>query len=376
MPTNSTAANTTSGLEVQTGLAWTDGRLLFIAFAAIWGLHVALFVEHLAHLATTEWKLRFQALYVRLTGMFPVLALVSMVGAYQPSQFDWVEFVYATLEAYILAGFVALLYGFGKIFTKDIGQVFLESRFAAGPFPLLCPKFTDPRFAERYWRVMILQFSVIKPITALIPAVMNERAGTHLAENDRLSILLRVIAAISIAIAVVAILRVHNALAYCKENPYGNHRVFLKVFVMKLLFTFIILNNLIVRPLVASGTIPVSAWMCPPDVVAASDDNAQECRDRLLQIAFLAEIVIMTVPLVFLFRRHQLVLEEPRRASPARIARFLCLVMFPFDLHKFWNGSFGSQVGVGGERGDGPRTEGDSRDSENQARLAPLVPSQ
>ena len=309
--------------------------------AASWALHAVLMMEHMSQLAKTEWKFRFQVVYVRLGLAFPIMSLMAAVGAFLPWTALWMEFAQSLVEAYVLCGFLALLYGFGKLGTRNMGEVFLNSRFASSPCPC-ADQFESPGYAETWWKVMILQFSVIKPLTTLIPAVVDSQ-GHPLATSSRQYILLRIIAALSILIAVASILRVHNALAWCQENPYGNYRVFQKVAVMKLLFLFIILNTLIFAPLTASGAIPTQPWVCSADVVAYSAQYAQWCQDRTLQIIFMIEILIMTVPLVLYLRHHQLTQdEETGWPSCGRVAEFLCRLAFPFDLHLMWSGGWGT----------------------------------
>jgi hypothetical protein len=312
---------------------WQAAPYLLIPVVLIWVLHLFMFMEHLVHIAHTHWKMRFQALYVRLTGFFPFLALLTLLATYWPDFAEWIEFVFGCIEGYILAGFVAVLFGYAYQSIPDVPTALMASPWTRKPHRLL-PEFSSGQQALRYWKYSILQFSFIKPLCTFIAAMYAEKNGTL---PVQLATVLRVFQALSVFLAVLSLIRCHHGLSRAEQEPFKGHNIFAKLAVMKLLFTFIVFNNLIVRPLIDAKKFPIQQWVCTPTQLA--DINVEAlCEYRLLFIVFLFELFMLNVPIVFLFRHHALTAEEPRSCQGSKIVRFLCRVVWIFDLHNFWRG--------------------------------------
>jgi len=190
-----------------------------------------------------------------------------------------------------------------------------------------------------------LQFAIIKPlgmVILLLAAIKNKAQPAQ-----GLEFAIRLICAISIIRAIVALLGIYNALRRHESNPMGEHKVFWKLVIIKLLFGFIVLNYLIINSLAIYEKIPVDDWLCDSATQnsnitfatafsAANTSALPYCEQRLTNAAFVIELSLLVFPTVLFFRHHAF---DETKGTAASVARFLCLVFYPFDLHEIWSGS-------------------------------------
>jgi hypothetical protein len=182
-----------------------------------------LITEHIVYLGETAegWEIRFQALYVRIVGIFPIFAVLGYVGVLYPYNFHWFELAGVFLEIYALFGFYALLTGLAYI--KSPTGVFpdnlLNAKWTDRPFICCSYRFRTGNGALTFFFCQIGQFAIIKPALVLVSAIIFARTGSE--PPLPLKLALNAITAISIFLATIAVLRIYKGLLV---QPVGYER--------------------------------------------------------------------------------------------------------------------------------------------------------
>jgi len=191
--------------------------------------------------------------------------------------------------------------------------------------------------------VAVGQIMVFRTIAQLINASVTQANNGQ--ESNGLEVAMRVIQVVSIVVTIVAILRVYKFLSVQENSPLSGHWAFAKFLVIKILFLFIIVNQVILLPLISAGIIPIPNWICSLDTICSQRPAAEYCQQRLVQVIFMFEILVVTPPAVALYRHHSLGnskdLPRPEESLLSRLCYLyyvtLCL---PFDLRIFIFGTF------------------------------------
>jgi hypothetical protein len=114
------------------------------------------------------------------------------------------------------------------------------------------------------------------------------------------------------------------------------HNGLIKIAVIKLLFVFIVLNNLVLSNLARNDKLPVPASLCTQDVVDSGVPQRDLCELRTISGILMIETVLVVIPAVLSYRPHGLGLR--RSCSLGKVPSFLFLIFFRiFDLRYFWN---------------------------------------
>lgn len=164
----------------------------------------------------------------------------------------------------------------------------------------------DSAFKSFY--VQVVQIAFFKPASQLVIAIVetvNDAHGTHPNSKNALSTLMRVVSVISIGVTIVAILRIYKFLSAHPDEPLSGHLALAKFLVIKILFVFVIINQLFLVPLIIGSFIPIGNWICTPYAIC-SQMELQYCQNRLIEVIFAVEVLIMTIPAVATYRHHQL----------------------------------------------------------------------
>lgn len=278
--------------------------LLIVTFTVIGG-HWLLLLNHLwncHHESTFEFKV--QALGVRICGILPVICVLATITAYWPVILEEVEIAYAFLEAYIILLFFALFTSLGFARTKT-PPGYLEhikshpatSRLVRFLGDSNWNTFRTGEGSLRFWRNLCLQFIVVKPITAIIAAIIVSRNGGIL--PPAVAIVLRVIGILSIVFALVALFRIYRATVSGEGRPFQGENVVRKFFIVKFIFFFVIvINNLILKSLLSSGRMAIPAWLCEEAVYVGSEVDKEHCKTRVVEVALIFECLLVALPAV------------------------------------------------------------------------------
>ena len=310
---------------------------MLIPVGVIWGLWFLLFLEHLCNLASVhDVAIKFQALFCRIALMFPLSATLTYIAAAFPWCSAWVNFITSILESYCLIAFLALLSGLAHIcFSKTaFREGIIQSYWTRKPFLFCGSSFSSGEYAYYVYKVCVMQVLLFKPLSTLIVAIAT--TITHGYLSTALRIFMRILGTVSLVISVLAILRLYKYLADAPGHPLQGHNVLAKFVVVKILFMFIVLDNLIIDPLVQNKIIPVDGWICPPDAYA--QELGQEfCFLRLICVIFICQIVFIILPAVYSYRHHGL--HKLNRKRGANIRHFLFYTFFGvLELRSFLDG--------------------------------------
>jgi len=326
-----------------------EAWIVAIPVAGVWLAHLLLTAEHLCHLrVSSSFEFRFQALWVRVIGVIPLMAVISMLGAFYPWGSPAVDFSIAFVEAYIIACFLAIIFGFGWAAGIDVPNALLQGTYTRSPGCCAAP-FVNADNCFAWWKWNVLQFCIVKPFCMLI--IMLYVLRNKVPAPGQLVVIMRLIAAVSIIRAVISLLGAYSALRWHEKQPMGNHKVFRKLVVIKVLFGFIVLNFLIINSLVTYRNIPVDPWLCSyatqnSNVTFATSFSSVNhtglvfCQERLTNTAFVFELAIVGFPATLLFRHFAFAETEESSGASAPALRFLFYTIYPFDLPAFWNGTY------------------------------------
>lgn len=321
---------------------WPNGKLMLIPVCTTWAVWLLLLVEHMINLAhVQDYVMRFQALYARILLVFPVIISLIYIAACFPWGQIWIDFLVAILEAYCLVMLFALELGFAHILFshEKIMETLLNSRATNRLFIIFGRKFetTEQVFNHHKW--VVYQTILFRPLPYLIKAILIQVLG-NLPKYGH--VLLRVVATISLVLAVLAIIRIYLCLHWSPDRPisrrgYGFRNKFIMV---KVLFLIIVLNNLIVLPLIAARIIPVKGWFCTPDTLAGF---ASHCQSRLQDVIVIIELSIVMVPTAFFYRPFGL-RKTTTEGHPSRCSFLVCIFFRITDVTCFINGTMIEQL--------------------------------
>jgi len=236
--------------------------------------------------------IRFQALYVRLFFVLPALGVTTFVSAYWPWTVMWLDVGVAIIEAYLINGMLALIIGLGHIKTQGhLPHSFMMSDYTRSPFMRCGPEFSSGDASIAYWKACTLQMLLVLPICATVLAAVE--TATNQSPAAAITYSMRVIRVISILVGVIAVLRVNLAIvSETPGNPLQGHRTMFKLIFIKLIFTFVIVNSIILQPLISNNVIPVDPWLCSS---AALAQNETYCQVRLINVVFMFELVVLVI---------------------------------------------------------------------------------
>src|SRR5690606_36512686 len=113
----------------------------------------------------------------------------------------------------------------------------------------------------------------------------------------------------SVFVATLAVLRLYKGLKDQPNSVMDGHNGLSKIGVVKLLFIFVVLNNLVLRNLAAADKLPIPPGVCIPSVVLI---HREYCELRVINVVFLMEIVLCVIPAVISYRHHGLGLSSSR----------------------------------------------------------------
>ena len=291
------------------------------------------------------WEIRFQALYVRIVGVFPWFAVLAYCGLLFPWMTYWFDFIGVVLEIYVIFGFYAFLTGIGYVKGHPpLGNFpdFLiekEARWTNRPCCCFGRRFKTGVGSLTFLFYNIVQFAIIKSVVLLTLALLVFKSGQEPVQLTK--ILLNLVSSASIFIATAAVLRLYKEMRNQPNSVLEGHHGLLKIVVVKMLFVFIVLNNLILRNLAYAHILPIPPSLCTEAVKDASQQFLGYCESRVINAIFIVEIVLCMIPAVISYRHHGLGLR--RSLSLRRAPYFLYLVFLrPLDLRTFWNNQIGT----------------------------------
>jgi hypothetical protein len=316
-----------------------DGLYLLIPLSFSWVAFFFLLLEHILNLShSTLWQFRFQALYVRLVSFFPIFALMATLCAFWPRIAIWIDVGFSFMEPYMLTCVFALITGFGWI--KTDGH-FPEVAILQSPKTnRLCQccgsEFSSGESALKVWKGFVLQFVLIKPCTTIFVAIIEESGKDNL---KGALIALNVIGTLSLIFSLLAIFRVYFSVREAPGAPLQGQRGFGKLLTIKILFTFIVLNRILVTPLINLGVIPVTSFFCSSNVLECYEEW---CHIRFISVVLLMETVLLSFPAFLHFRHHPLQTDQTEDGDiisyEKSVGKFIVTIFHFFDLNDFWNG--------------------------------------
>jgi len=290
---------------------WPDGLYMLIPVLLTWALWFIVFLEHALNLASVhEVAIRFQALFARIVLMFPLVSTVAFVSAALPPIAEWMWFLLSLIEVYCVIAFYAMLIGLGFIFFPGdrFKKAMVESFWTKRPLLRCGPEFPSKESAFTFFTACVVQTALVKPVCSLVLASYTAATGDR--SFFALQASMRALSAISLIVSIASILRVYKFLSEAPGTPLHGHSVLLKFTVIKLLFTFVIINALFLDPMIEAGVIPIDQWICSQE--ALSQDHGKDfCQIRLTSVILVCEVVCVVIPACFSYRHHGL----PRRES-------------------------------------------------------------
>jgi hypothetical protein len=317
---------------------WPNGLYMLIPVLLVWLLWFILFLEHLFNLASAhDVSIRYQALFTRIILIFPLMATFTYIAAGFPWSADWINFLSALFEVYCITAFFALLSGLGHIFfptKQQFESEMLKSFWTKGPFLKFGPDFENGEKSFGYFKWLVYQCIIIKPLAALVFAIVTSVLGKV---NRAAQITTRFISALSLIIAISSILRVYRFLTDTPGAPLQGHNVLWKFVVIKVLFVFVILNGIFLEPMISSNVIPIDDWLCT-NFVLALPEGKDFCQIRLASVIFIFEILVVIVPACLSYRHHGL-RRLKMKTKGQNVRHFLYYTaVYIFDLHDFIEG--------------------------------------
>lgn len=325
--------------------------LLIVTFAVVGG-HLLLLAVSLCRIPVhPSYEVRFQALELRITAFLPVFAILTTIAAFWPWISIEIDVALAVAEGYIILMFFALFTGRGWTGVKGVSypDALMESPASSLPAPCLS-SFANGRSAISSWRNMCAQFIVVKTLMMLITLGLARRNGGIAPAGA--SAVLRAVSTVSLILALYALIRVYRGSSNAPGEPFKGHYLVTKFMIVKILFTFIVVNNLVLKNLLVAQTIPINAWLCESFIWSASPLNREYCETRVLSVIFLFETFIVAAFAYVWFRpRSPAQIAEadgvnpatdlPAKAMMAPKMTLIFYMIYPFDLHQFWEGNVG-----------------------------------
>lgn len=233
--------------------------------------------------------------------------MLGFLGAFYPWLTHWLELAMVALEVYVLFGFFALLTGLALVKSKEgVFPECLLNNFWTNRQLLNCgSRFTTGSGALNFLFYSIVQFLVIKPIIMLATAVYYQRQHQDFATG--IKAILNIISALSIIFATVAVLRLYKGLRVQPNSVLVNHNGLTKILVVKLLFFFVVMNNLILRNMATRNALPVPVAFCDKGVAFNSTDTSNDwCENRTINVILIVESLICILPALISYRPHGL----------------------------------------------------------------------
>ncbi|CAK9033623.1 unnamed protein product, partial [Durusdinium trenchii] len=155
--------------------------------------------------------------------------------------------------------------------------------------------FETGHLALRHWRRHVEQYLLIKTLTQLNKMVYSYTTGSY--SKTSIALFLGIINTLSLLLMLKALFNLHQSFRTAKL--LDGTRAFGKFLVIKVTFSCLVINNLLVANLLSSGTVHPPAWVCE-ESNSASSVPTYECNNRLLQLVFLCEAVgLMALSVVF-----------------------------------------------------------------------------
>jgi hypothetical protein len=332
-------------LPLQTGSSnlwyFPEAFWLLLPLGICWTSFLYLFVEHSIHLEHEKsWQIRYQALYARIVGFFPIIATMGLFAAFYPWTYTWFNVIFGIIEGYLITCFYALVVGLGWL--KSHGNypesiIEIQNRPNQPWYTIIrrWPKYKTGEQALYAWKWGVLQLMIVKPATLIVIASVST-ASTGKAVTPVLNALMRLFSTISVLIAIQTSVRAYVTTRDIKGRPLHGHDGVYKLLTIKLLFTFILFDQVLISPLIQNGNIPIDSWICPAAVVNCTEMYSELCILRLEAVVFISQVTILSLP-AFLFFRHGELSDTPHCNNSLALYFFKCVLSYG-DLEMFWSG--------------------------------------
>ena len=146
-------------------------------------------------------------------------------------------------------------------------------------------RFTDGSEALTSLLVQVAQYAIVKPCTDVIEAIVYMVDISDAVQAQRI---LQTIDVISVILALRALLILYVVLRRCKDpvskqSYFAGLSVVYKFILIKLLFAFVVLNNLILSVLSAFNAIDIPTWICAQNLTTEKPEDCTSLFKSKLQ---------------------------------------------------------------------------------------------